>query len=385
MQILFWQNVPSIHQAPLMRALADLCQQRFQTPLTIICEDDIPEHRKNMGWAFPDYGSANVIVQPDHKQRAELLAAHSGPESCHIFSGFDMTPLNNRTLQSALTLPCKTGVYLERPQSFPFIKKLMRQLKYSLYAKRYGQIDMLLPVGTMAAHYYQACGFKKDKIFPFAYFVEQNKVTGSYASENKPFKFLYVGRNIPLKRIDLLVNALEHMSDHDWSCDFVGVCEDAIAQYGLSERVQSQCSFWGIQSNEKAKEIMATCDALILPSRYDGWGAVVGEALLSGCKVIVSSEVGAKDLVEDAPSRGWVFKAQSAQDLCAKMHGVLREGPLKKQDRQAISQWAAGSIAPETGARYFLDCLLFATGDISQKPQIPWLLPQDNIYSKGGA
>lgn len=368
-----------------MRALADLCQERFQTTLTIICEEGIPEHRKNMGWEFPDYGSANVIIKPDHSQRDDLLAAHNSPESCHIFSGFDMTPLNNKTLKSALNFSCKTGVYLERPESFPLIKKFMRRIKYSLYAKRYGQIDMLLPVGSMAAHYYQACGFDKDKIFPFAYFVEQSNVTGSNDSENTPFKFLYVGRNIPLKRVDLLVEALEQISDHDWSCDFIGVSKDAIAQYGLSEYVQSHSKFWGIQSNKKTKEIMTACDALILPSRYDGWGAVVGEALLSGIKVIVSSKVGAKDLVQNAAWRGSVFKAQSSADLKSKMLQLLDQGSLQKQERQAIKQWASHAISPQSGAEYFLDCIKYIAGNSSSKPAMPWLSPQDKKSQRGAA
>lgn len=38
---------------------------------------------------------------------------------------------------------------------------------------------------------------------------------------------------------------------------------------------------------------MLNADYLILPSLYDGWGAVVNEGLQSGCKVLVSKDCGA--------------------------------------------------------------------------------------------
>lgn len=47
---------------------------------------------------------------------------------------------------------------------------------------------------------------------------------------------------------------------------------------------------------EEIPSILSNQDILILPSIYDGWGAVVNEALQSGLYVISSNQCGAKDL-----------------------------------------------------------------------------------------
>lgn len=48
----------------------------------------------------------------------------------------------------------------------------------------------------------------------------------------------------------------------------------------------------GSVSSDLVPEIMSRYDLVILPSRYDGYGLVVVEALLAGCKVLVTSECG---------------------------------------------------------------------------------------------
>lgn len=47
----------------------------------------------------------------------------------------------------------------------------------------------------------------------------------------------------------------------------------------------------------KVHQMMHRFDVLVLPSRYDGWGAVINEALQRGLYVICSNRCGAKALV----------------------------------------------------------------------------------------
>ena len=55
-------------------------------------------------------------------------------------------------------------------------------------------------------------------------------------------------------------------------------------------------------------------DVFILPSRLDGFGLVVMEAMATATPVIVSSHVGAKDLVQ-AGVTGWIFESGDAASL----------------------------------------------------------------------
>ena len=55
-------------------------------------------------------------------------------------------------------------------------------------------------------------------------------------------------------------------------------------------------------------------DVLVLPSRFDGFGFVVSEAIKYGTYVIVSSQVGAKDLLLKG-KKGAVFNMGSKDEL----------------------------------------------------------------------
>ena len=65
-------------------------------------------------------------------------------------------------------------------------------------------------------------------------------------------------------------------------------------------------------------------DIFILPSRHDSFGLVVPEALSAGCPVIVSDNVGAKDLIINKEN-GFIFKSGDFKQLEKLILGFLEE------------------------------------------------------------
>jgi len=55
-------------------------------------------------------------------------------------------------------------------------------------------------------------------------------------------------------------------------------------------------------------EKLAAADCLLLPSRFDSFGMVVAEAMACGIPAVVSSQVGAKALIERFPAAGWIVE-----------------------------------------------------------------------------
>ena len=94
----------------------------------------------------------------------------------------------------------------------------------------------------------------------------------------------------------------------------------------------------------------------MLPSRYDGWGVVVNQALGAGLPVICSDMVGAgHDLVEEGVN-GLKFRAGDTDSLAEKMARLVREP-------EVIEKWGASSRAkardwtPEAGAAKWVEAL----------------------------
>ena len=66
--------------------------------------------------------------------------------------------------------------------------------------------------------------------------------------------------------------------------------------------------------NQKINDLISDHDVLVLPSKFDGFGFVVSEAIDSKVYVIVSNTVGSKDLIHNGKI-GAVFKNNSLSEL----------------------------------------------------------------------
>jgi glycosyltransferase involved in cell wall biosynthesis len=123
--------------------------------------------------------------------------------------------------------------------------------------------------------------------------------------------FLFAGNVTRAKGIDLLLGAFRKLNVPDKALRIAGPTPEAGALPGpLPPRVM----YLGKLSRDALFEAYARSDVLVLPSRGDGFGFVVAEAMAAGLPVIVSSAVGAKDLVVEGET-GWMFESGSEAQL----------------------------------------------------------------------
>ena len=116
-----------------------------------------------------------------------------------------------------------------------------------------------------------------------------------YALETRPV-VLYVGRLIPLKNLDRMLEALQGI---DATAVFVG-------DGPLRDQLENQARSLGVHTlftgRKDGLELAAwydLADVVVLPSLQEAFGAVTGEALSAGCPVIVSSRAGSSFLVSE--------------------------------------------------------------------------------------
>jgi len=116
--------------------------------------------------------------------------------------------------------------------------------------------------------------------------------------------------------------------------------------------------------------VIAEYDALVLPSLHDGWGVVVNEALLQGVPVIVSSNVGAKCMVE-SNGAGLVFESGDM----ASLERVLYEFCGSGSYREELSKGAVlvgSAITPEKGAKYMKDLFEYYYEGADERTKTLW-------------
>lgn len=120
--------------------------------------------------------------------------------------------------------------------------------------------------------------------------------------------------------------------------------------------VRARIEFAGFQPPEDLPRFFARADVFVLPSRHDGWGVVVNQALGAGLPILCSDRVGAAhDLVRDEVN-GLTFPAGDAEALRTVMRRMISE-PEWIERWGAASRVMAAGWSPEAGAAKWIDAI----------------------------
>jgi glycosyltransferase involved in cell wall biosynthesis len=205
--------------------------------------------------------------------------------------------------------------------------------------------------------------------------VQGSKFTAS-PSETTAFSFLFVGRLVPLKGVDLLLRGFSQAGLGSARLRVVGDGPERanLATLAASLGIQERIQWLGQAEAAQAQAQMGVADVVILPSRKDGWGAVVNESLLAGTPVICSTACGAVDLVRH-PWLGTIFRSGNVQELSAALRDWAGKGKGTDAERARIRNWSA-CITGQRMAEYFLDIMAHIYLG-KPCPEAPWRLALD--------
>ena len=183
---------------------------------------------------------------------------------------------------------------------------------------------------------------------------------------------MFVGQIIERKGLDILLTALESGLPYV-SLQIVGdgvmrpALENQVKMLGLEERV----AFEGVLPAAAVPERIARADVLILPSRWDGWGLVVNEALAEGVPVIVSDRCGVAEVIQHGVN-GYVFRNNEADDLRRCLQQFAGRGNAGS-DLSTAARLIGDALAAETVAPYLVACLKHMSGERIERPMAPWI------------
>ena len=350
--------------------------------MTLVAQEDIPPWRRKIGWHVPEFGGAQVLVRPDRTMIAELMT-QAGSGSVHVFSGVRAYPMVQKAFLRSLNTDAHIGVMAEAGK-WRGARGVLRRVRGRMDARRYrDRIGFVLAIGHLARHWFQMSGYSAAKIYPYAYFVEGPSELSTACSQplgsaTATFDLAFIGQCIHRKGIDLLMKALAGLRHANWRLRIIGDGAQREDLEALSARlgIAHQVRFEGAQDNPQAMSILAVSDLLVLPSRWDGWGAVVNEALMRGVPVICSDRCGATDLLVRA-ELGTVFKAGSVESLRAALRRWLALGKNTSHRARIVQAWSA-CIYGRAAADYLVD-VIAASAHQAARPIPPWAaIPQTN-------
>jgi glycosyltransferase involved in cell wall biosynthesis len=373
----FWQRIVTPHMAGLAAAFAER-----GVSAVYVAQDGMSPERAAQGWTMPPLGNAALKFAPSESDIAQLIESAS-PESIHICQGFR----GNGLISVASRLIEKRGlrqlIVMEKIDDNGW-RGLLRRLVYAVTVRsRRAALQGVLAIGKETDEWLIDRGMPREKVFPFSYFLGPEQTHAISITGAAAFRILFVGQFIERKRLDLLIEALSHVADLQFEFVVVGTgpLEDQLRQKA-NNLLPGKVEWLGRQPMEAISALMATCDLLVLPSRHDGWGAVVSEALMAGTPAICSDACGAAVAVE-ASGRGGVFKSGDRSALMALLISAIDQGKVLPEERRSLARWSQ-CLGAASGAAY-LERILSHTTEGATRPVPPWATPVlPNVPDGGG-
>lgn len=366
LDIWFWQLLVSPHMAHLAVALA-----RLGCKVTYVAEQAMSPDRAAQGWVAPDVPGVTLEWVRSAAPVTQLVGT-AAPQSIHFCQGLRANGVVSVAQAALSARRLRQWVVMETVADTGW-RGVVKRLEYRrLFLARRSALQGVLTTGHRTKDWVIARGVPAHRVFPFAYFLpEQVKPAAKVKRRLGPFRFMFAGRLISLKRVDWLVNALSGLTAMPFELWVVGAgIEEAKLKTLAEGRLGDRVRWIGQLPLPDVPAMLAQADCLVLPSVRDGWGAVASEALMVGTPVICSDACGVAGVVQ-ASAAGGVFPVHDRGALARLLAEQIARGAVTEQARDQLAAWAT-CLGAAAGAAYLQQILTFESTSLGSRPLVPW-------------
>jgi len=355
---------PIQYQAPLFRALADVCD------LTVFfCHRQSARAQGDAGfgrafdWDIP-------LLDGYRYEWSENVSRHPGVSS---FFGCDTPGIGERLARGGFDACLVNGWYLKsylqairagRALGLRVLLRgdshlgrhrpaFVRAAKYLPYRWMLGRVDAHLYVGRANWEYLRHYGVPEARLHFAPHFVENERfargaavarqsgdaraLRSAWGSGDDDVVFGFVGKLIPPKRAEDLVEAIAIARTQEPGIRgvIVGSGSEEGRLRARATAAAAPIAFAGFKNQSELPACYGAIDALVLPSAEESWGLVINEAMAAGVPAIASDAVGAAaDLIED-DATGYVYAAGDVPGLTSRIVQLARR---LRNDRAVITE-----------------------------------------------
>ena len=204
--------------------------------------------------------------------------------------------------------------------------------------------NLVVTVGSRLQRKYRRSlpDIKVEVITPgiFENFVTQAApLSNDQSSEVKEFSIFMIGRgsfeDFAVKGYDIIGKAVASL-DRRFKLTFVGSPKDEqrkIEDWFRNETniARNQLTIRGYRNHDEMKKMFREADLVVMPSRSEGFGLVALEAISAGVPVLVSSESGMAEALEEVEGgRTMVVDSDEPEDWARKIQQLFQQTPEER-------------------------------------------------------
>lgn len=204
---------------------------------------------------------------------------------------------------------------------------------YGYYINKYALGAFGVSAGALRQ--FEKFGVSNKKIHLLPYSFKLLETNAREDAEIKEFSksrkvFMHFGELSKGKATDILISAFAKLGDCNWVLVLVGrdTGEINIEKSINDNNLEKSVLVRGAVEYENIANIMNHCDVFVLPSRFDGWGAVLNEMASLKKPLISTSSCGAAEhLIVDGVN-GYIVSANDAVALSDAMKNYIDDKAL---------------------------------------------------------
>lgn len=349
MKLVFVSNYINHHQIPLCDELYRLSGGSF----VFLATEPMSAERIAMGWDEKGAQKEYVVNYFEDPEYGKSLIMDS---DYVIFGGTESQELIIPRLE-AKKFTVRYNERLYKTGRWKFISpRGLRQKHYDHTRFRKDPV-YLLCAGAYVAGDYRLVRAYPDKMLKFGYFPAAHEYENVHEKRNfsSVVEILWAGRFIDWKHPEMMVELakLLYKKGVEFKITMVGTGElkEQIEKQAFDEGVASRIVFKGALSPDEVREEMLRSDYFISTSdSQEGWGAVINEAMNSGCVTIAAREIGAAPYLIADGEDGFMYRACDTRAISEIIESLLNDAKKRKEiGRKAyetiINTWNAGVAA----------------------------------------
>ena len=290
--------------------------------------------------------------------------------------------------KKALQLGIESDIVIIGSAPYIYIKDRIRQNKHTfIYSERFfkkgkwQQLNLKLVTYILLKHtffrsknQYMLCASAytandtekfyayPDKKYKWGYFTEDESLSIEQLFKIKPtgkIEIIWIARFIDWKHPEMVVELAYElkMKKYNFHITMIGHgimfehIKSQIARLNISDSI----SLLGSIPNNVVRDYLRKSNIFIFTSdQNEGWGAVLNEAMSSGCAVVASNKIGAVPYLIKHKENGLIFKTRNKFDLLNQVESLLVDAAYR--ERLSIEAYNTIKLMwnPRTAASNFI-------------------------------
>lgn len=375
MKVTFVSNYINHHQIPLSRAL----YEKLGGDYTFVQMEPMEEERIRMGWNSQQTGLPFVRCAYEQPEVCRKLILES---EIVIWGGLeDETWLQPRLQAAKPVLRYSERLYKTGQWKAVSPRGLIK--KYHDHTKYRKKPVYLLCAGAYVASDFHIVRAYPGKMLKWGYFPETKRYDVDKLMEGKKSRkeasgradILWAARFIDWKHPELAVEAAGKLAESRGSFHLTmiggGEMEAEIRSMIEEKNLQQYITLAGYKTPAEVRRAMEEADIFLMTSdRQEGWGAVLNEAMNSGCAVVADHMEGAAPYLIRQGENGFMYKSGSREQMLCCLQQLVENPGL----REALGRNAYAAITEEWNAEEAAKRLLHVMKNLAEgrEPERKW-------------